>query len=124
MSVDELLRAVEDLNEPDLESLVNRALFLRARLRSPVLSSEETGLLREINQGIPQTLNERYQVLLEKRDAEVLSEVEYEELLVIGEQIEAIGVKRIEALAKLSTIRRVPLLTLMDSLGIQSPGVR
>ena len=53
MSVDELLSAVEDLNEPDLESLVNQALLLRARLRSPVLSSEETGLLREINQGIP-----------------------------------------------------------------------
>ena len=53
MSVDELLSAVESLNEPDLESLVNRALFLRARLRSSVLSSEETGLLPEINQGIP-----------------------------------------------------------------------
>ena len=123
MSVDELLSAVEDLNEPDLESLVNRALFLRARLRSPVLSSEETGLLREINQGIPQTLNERYQVLLEKRDAEVLSEVEYGELLVTREQIESIGVKRLEALAQLSTIRQVPLLTLMDSLGIQNPSV-
>ena len=118
MSVDELLSAVESLNEPDLESLVNRALFLRARLRSPVLSSEETGLLRKINQGIPQALNERYQVLLEKRDAETLSQVEYEDLLAVGERIEAIGVKRIEALAKLSTIRQVPLLTLMDSLGI------
>ena len=63
-------------------------------------------------------------MLLEKRDAEILSEVEYQELLVVGEQIEAIGVKRIEALAKLSTIRQVPLLTLMNSLGIQSPGVR
>ena len=124
MSVDELLSAVENLNEPDLESLVNRALFLRARLRPPVLSSEETGLLREINQGIPQALNERYQVLLEKRDAETLSQVEYEDLLAVGEQIEAVGVKRIESLAKLSTIRQVPLLTLMDSLGIQSPGVR
>ena len=124
MSVDELLSAVESLNEPDLESLVNRALFLRARLRSPVLSSEETGLLRKINQGIPQALNERYQVLLEKRDAETLSQVDYEDLLVVGERIEAVGVKRIEALAKLSTIRQVPLLTLMDSLGIQSPGVR
>ena len=63
-------------------------------------------------------------MLLERRDAEILSEVEYGELLMIGEQIEAIGVKRIEALTKLSTIRQVPLLTLMDSLGIQSPGVR
>ena len=124
MSVDELWIEVEDLSEPDLESFVNRAPFLRARLRSPVLSSAETGLLREINQGIPQALNERYQMLLEKRDAEILSQVEYEDLLVVGEQIEAVGVRRIEALAKLSTIRQVPLLTLMDSLGIQSPSVR
>ena len=46
MSVDELLMAVEDLNEPDLESLVNRGLFLRARLKSSVLSSDETVLLK------------------------------------------------------------------------------
>ena len=59
MSVDELLMAVEVLNEPDLESLVNRALFLRARLKSSVLSSDETVLLKVINQGIPKELNDR-----------------------------------------------------------------
>lgn len=124
MSVDELLMAVEGLNEPDLESLVNRALFLRARLKSSVLSSDETVLLKVINQGIPKELNDRYQLLADKRDEGMLSASEYEELLSVGHQIEAMGVKRIEALAKLSTIRQVPLLTLMDSLGIQSPGVR
>lgn len=124
MSVDELLMAVEDLNEPDLENLVNRALFLRARRKASVLSSEETVLLRIINQGIPKELNDRYQFLADKRDEEILSELEYEELLSTGHQIESIGVERIEALAKLSTIRQVPLLTLMESLGIQSPGVR
>lgn len=124
MSVDELLMAVEDLNEPDLESLVNRALFLRARLKSSVLSSDETVLLKVINLGIPKELNDRYQLLADKRDEEMLTASEYEELLSVGHQIEAMGVKRIEALAKLSTIRQVPLLTLMDSLGIQSPGVR
>ena len=123
-SVDELLMAVEGLNEPDLESLVNRALFLRARLKSSVLTSDETILLKVINQGIPKELNDRYQLLADKRDEGMLSASEYEELLSVGHQIEAMGVKRIEALAKLSTIRQVPLLTLMDSLGIQSPGVR
>ncbi len=124
MSVDELLMAVEDLNEPDLESLVNCALFLRARLKSSVLSSDETVLLKVISQGIPKELNDRYQLLADKRDEEMLTASEYEELLSVGHQIEAIGVKRIEALAKLSAIRQVPLLTLMDSLGIQSPDVR
>ena len=89
-----------------------------------MLSSEETVLLRIINQGIPKELNDRYQFLADKRDDEILNELEYEELLSVGHQIESFGVERIEALAKLSTIRQVPLLTMMESLGIQSPGVR
>ena len=69
-------------------------------------------------------LNDRYQLLADKRDGEILTASEYEELLSVGYQIETMGVKRIEALAKLSAIRQVPLLKLMDSLGIQSPSVR
>jgi hypothetical protein len=124
MSVDELLKAVDDLSEPDLDHLVDRALFVRARRKANVLTAEETVLLSAINQGIPSALHDRYEVLLEKRDDETLTEAEYAELLAISNQIEAFGVKRIEALAKLATLRQVPLLKLMGDLGIQSPGVR
>jgi hypothetical protein len=124
MNVDELLKAVDDLSEADLEHLVERALFVRARRKVPVLSAEETALLLEINQGVPSELHDHYQVLLERRDDDALTEVEYAELLDLSNQIEGIGVKRIEALAKLATIRQVPLLKLMEDLGIQSPGVR
>ena len=85
MSVDELLMAVEDLSEPDLVNLVNRALFLRARRKASVLSSEETVLLKIINQGIPKALQERYQLLAEKRDEELLSASENQELLSVGD---------------------------------------
>jgi hypothetical protein len=124
MSVDELLKAVDDLSEPDLDHLVDRALFVRARRKANVLTADETTLLSQINQGIPVKLHDRYEILLERRDDETLTEAEYAELLDIGDQIEAFGVKRIEALAKLATIRQVPLPKLMDDLGIQSPGVR
>jgi hypothetical protein len=124
MSVDELLKAVDDLSEPDLDHLVDRALFVRARRKANVLTTEETVLLSAINQGIPSELHDRYEILLEKRDDEILTEAEYTELLDISNQIEAFGVKRIEALAKLATIRQVPLLKLMSDLGIQNPGVR
>jgi hypothetical protein len=124
MSVDELLKAVDNLSEPDLDHLVDRALFVRARRKANVLTTEETVLLSAINQGIPSKLHDRYEILLEKRDNETLTEVEYAELLDISDQIEAFGVKRIEALAKLATLRQLPLLKLMDDLGIQSPGVR
>jgi hypothetical protein len=124
MSVDELLKAVDDLSEPDLDHLVDRALFVRARRKANVLTTEETVLLSAINQGIPSELHDRYEILLEKRDDEILTEAEYAELLDISDQIEAFGVKRIEALAKLATLRQVSLLKLMGDLGIQSSGVR
>jgi hypothetical protein len=124
MSVDELLRAVDDLSEPDLENLLNRTLFVRARRRGPIATPEESTLLREINRGIPAELSDRYEILADKRDDETLTEAEYQELLDIAEQIEAFGVKRLEALVKLSDQRQVPLLQLMADLGIQTPEIR
>jgi hypothetical protein len=124
MSVDELLRAVDDLSEPDLENLLNRTLFVRARRRGPIATPEESTLLRAINQGIPAELSDRYEILADKRDDETLTEAEYQELLNIAEQIEAFGVKRLEALVKLSDQRQVPLLQLMADLGIQTPEIR
>jgi hypothetical protein len=123
MSVDELLKAVDHLSEPDLDNLVDRALFVRARLKTNVLTSAETDLLMEINQGIPAQVHHRYEFLMEKRDDESLSETEYTELLEVSHQIESFGVKRIKALAELATLRQVPLPKLMDDLGIPSPGV-
>jgi hypothetical protein len=49
MSVDELLLAVDDLSEPDFESLVSRVLWLRARRKASVLEPAETQLLLQIN---------------------------------------------------------------------------
>jgi hypothetical protein len=62
--------------------------------------------------------------LLKKRDNNDLTDIEYAEFLDISNQIESLGVKRIEALAKFALIRQVPLPKLMDDLGIQIPSVR
>lgn len=124
MSVDELLKVVEDLSESDLNHLVNRALFVRARRRAPVATPEESTLLREINCGIPSALSDRYEILADKRDDETLTEAEYTELLVIGDQIERIGVQRLEALVKLAELKQIPLRQLMTDLGIQTPEIR
>jgi hypothetical protein len=124
MSTDELLKAVDNLSEPDLANLVKRVMFVRARHQANLSIAEETALLQEIRKEIPPELNDRYETLLDKRDDEALTETEYAELLDLSRQIECFGVTRVEALAKLATIRQVPLLKLMEDLGIQSPGVR
>jgi hypothetical protein len=119
MSVDELLRAVDDLSEPEFDRLVDRVLWLRARRKAPILEAAETELLLEINQGIPAELHQQYQALRDKRDEEILTEEEHTELIQISDRMEMLGAKRLEALAKLAEIRQIPLLKLMNDLGIQ-----
>ena len=104
--------------------MLNRTLFVRARRRGPIATPEESTLLREINRGISTELNNRYEILADKRDEEILTEAEYQELLDIADQIETSGVKRLEALVKLTQLRQVPLLQLMADLGIQTPEIR
>jgi hypothetical protein len=121
MSIDELLSAANQLSEPDLEILVNQVLLLRARRRAPVLPAQEAELLVQINQGIPPDLHQCYQALAEKRDAETLTETEYQELLGLSDRIEILAAQRVEALAKLAQLRQVSLLQVVDDLGIESP---
>jgi hypothetical protein len=122
MGVDELLSAVDDLNEKELEHLVRRVLWIQARRKAPILAPEETQLLLEINKGIPAELSQRYQILRDRRDDEDLTESEQSEIIRLCDEMENIGVKRLEALTRLADLRQVSLLQLMSDLGIQGAG--
>jgi hypothetical protein len=124
MSVDELLKAVDDLSEPDLDHLVDRALFVRARRKANVLTADETRLLLKINQGIPEDLHREYLGLVDQRDAATITDTAYTRMLELGDRIELIAADRAEALAELAVLRQVSLMKLMDDLGIHGPGVR
>jgi hypothetical protein len=119
MSLDELIKAANQLDETDLEQLLHQVVVLRARRKAQVLPEEEAQLLLKINQGVPADLRSRYQVLRQKREAETLTDAEYEALIQLSNQIEQIGVQRLEALASLAQLRQVSLLELMETLGIQ-----
>jgi hypothetical protein len=119
MSVDELIAAANTLNEPDLDRVLHQIATLRARRKSPVLPEEESKLLIKINQPVPSDLRSDYQVLLEKREAETLTDDEYDRLIQLSQQIEAIGAERLEALATLAQLRQTSLVDLMKTLGIE-----
>jgi hypothetical protein len=119
MSIDELIKAANQLNETDLNQLLHQIVVLRARRKTPILPEEEAQLLLKINQGIPTDLRASYQILREKREAETLDDKEYDSLIQLSNQIEQIGAQRLEALAKLAQLRQVSLLDLMETLGIQ-----
>lgn len=120
MSLDELLNAATQLSEPELDTFVNQVLLLRARRKTAVLPTAETGLLLQINQGIPIDIQQRYDLLADRRDAETLTDSEYEELLALSDQIEHLTAQRTIALVKLAELRQVPLWELMATLGIKA----
>jgi hypothetical protein len=119
MSLDELIKAANQLDEPDLEQLLHQVVVLRARRKAQVLPEEEAQLFLKINQGVPAALRARYQILRQKREAETLTDTEYDTLIQLSNQIEQIGAQRLEALASLAQLRQVSLPEIMETLGIQ-----
>jgi hypothetical protein len=119
MSLDELIKAADRLNATELDLLLQQVVYLRARRKTAVLPEDEAQLLLRINQGIPADLLAQYQLLLQKRDAETLTDSEHSLLIQLSTQIEQIVAQRLEALADLAQLRQVSLLDLMETLGIQ-----
>ncbi len=70
-------------------------------------------------QGIPPQLQERYDILITKRRTNTLTNEEYQELLELGDRIEAIDVKRIEYLSELAKLRQTSLTSLIQELQLQ-----
>ncbi|MEW5941551.1 MAG: STAS/SEC14 domain-containing protein [Chloroflexota bacterium] len=119
---DDLLQAVGQLSAPDLERFVEQTLRLKARRKAASLSKRETELLLKINQGFPESSNERFQALQTKLQAETLTAEERRELAKLVAQREKLQAQRLEALSDLARLRNTTLRGVMKQLGISSPG--
>lgn len=117
----ELLKAVEQMPRPDLDAFVDRVLRLRTRPRASGLPRAESDLLVKINQGVPTTLQSRYDALIEKRRESKISQDEYDELLQLTNQVEELDVERVGYLAELARLRKTTLPALMEDLGLEPP---
>ena len=120
LSSEELLKAVEQLNQPDLERFISQILLLQAQRKASSLTQTEAELLLKINQSIPSTTQKYYNELIAKREAENLTKNDYRELLNLTEQIEKLQVQRIEYLVELAHLRGISLIALTENLGIQT----
>ena len=116
-SVEDLLVTAEQLPIPDLERFVLGVLALRSR-RHNGLGSQEADLLNQINHPFPSELQEQYNTLIAKRDAETLTPEEHQLLLGLTDQMEQLEADWVGRLGKLAAIRRVDIDTLMNQLGL------
>lgn len=121
VSVDVLVKAVEQLHEAELRQFTAQVLALNAKRMAPSVTQGEALLLLHINGRLPQDIQRRYDELIVKRDAETLDTEEYAELLRLTRQVEAFEVARLEALTKLASLRGVTLPELMRQLDIRPP---
>ncbi len=120
LSSEELLKAVEQLNISELEQFVSQVIVLQAQRKATRLPKAEAELLLKINQGIPANIQTEYEELIAKRDDEILTDDEYQQLLQLTEEIEKIQAQHIENLAELARLRGVSLTALMENLGIHA----
>lgn len=121
LSSEELLKAVAQLSQPDLEQFVSQVLLLQAQRKVTPLLQAEAQLLLKINQSLPSDAQKYYDELITKRQAETITPDEYSELLHLSEQMEKLQAQRIEYLSELARLRRTSLTALMENLGIQMP---
>jgi hypothetical protein len=120
VSVDMLVQAAEQLGAAELRQFTAHMLALSAKRTAPSVTQEEAELLLRINSRLPENIQQRYDELIAKRDAETLSKEERTELLCLTQQAEAFDVTRVEALSKLASLRHVTLSDLMHQLDMAS----
>lgn len=121
VSTEQLLRGVASLPAAEFEQFVVKILELRAKLKAPSVPEQEAKLLTQINQGLSAQDQARFAVLDQKRQDEILNELEHQELLKLIGEIEQFNVSRMLALTKLAAFRQVSMKTLMLDLGIKTP---
>ena len=116
----DLLKAVEQLDLPELEQFVAQVIALRARRQAPTLPAAEADLLARINQALPVEIQQRYDELVAKRRAEHLSPEEHAELLRLTDQIEQREAERVQQFGQLAQVRGVSLSRLLHDLGLHA----
>jgi hypothetical protein len=112
-----LSAAIEQGIEPDLYILNTLQERLLSNRSVPMTEAE---LIQQINIGLSPSDWEKYHALIVKRQAETLTQDEYQQLVSMSDRLEKLNVQRIQSLIQLAKLRQQTLRELMENLGINS----
>lgn len=85
----------------------------------PSLSEREAGLLMEINQELPRATQDRLNELIRKRQDEMISDVELQELKQLVDKVEKLDVERLKLLTELAALCGTSVRRLIKALGLK-----
>jgi hypothetical protein len=83
----------------------------------------ENTLLQKIAATLPTIVQQRYNELRDKLQAETLTPIEHQELLELIDVVEQFDVDRLQHLLALAQLRKIPLSELLSQLKTSSPAV-
>lgn len=97
------------------ESLYGQEVEVQVRSLLPITEAE---LVAAINRPLATAIRTRYELLMEHRRAETLTDVEYSELQALTDTVEGDHLRRWEYLAQLATLRNEALLETAARFGL------
>jgi hypothetical protein len=118
LTPDDILEAVKQLSNSELETFTRQVQLIRAQRKTPHLSQRETELLKQINAGVPEVILRPYQTLKAKLEDETLTEAEQAELARLVYEMEKFDVERLSWLIELAQLRNQTVPELIDALGL------
>jgi len=117
----EFLGGISQLGISEIERFLSDVSMILARRKASSLSARESILLKKIGQGVPHTIQNRYDGLQKKVLAENISAEEHQELLGMIDTVEKADADRLKSLIELSQLRQFSLDKVMSQLGIHQP---
>jgi hypothetical protein len=120
MTQQDLLQATRQLTLQELKEFSAQVVAIYQERQSAAVTTEAP-LLDVVHRSLPQPTQQRWDELLAKRDDASLSESEYEELLQLTDEVEALNVQRMTAVSQLAQARGVDLRTIMRQLNLPEP---
>jgi hypothetical protein len=120
MTQQDLLQATRQLNLQELKEFSAQVAAIYQERQSDAVTTEAP-LLDVVHRSLSPQTQQRWNELLEKRDAASLSPSEYEELLQLTDEVEELNVQRMTALSQLAQARGVDLRTMMRQLNLPEP---
>lgn len=115
---DALVAAAVQMPEKELDRFVSEVFTLRAHQKAQSLNEQESRLLIRINEGLPESLQDRLNELIGKRKTGTLNEKERRELKKLTDRVELFDAERLGYLTELARLRNVPLRKLVRQLGL------
>lgn len=116
---EELVQGLAQLNATELNSFLTKANQIAIKQeKTPVLKQEED-LIKEIKSIIPASILKHFKQLQSKMHDDTITEKERSEMILLTDFMEQKSAERVILLTKLSQLKGVSVLELVDTLKIK-----